>query len=105
MKQLFATVDQVKSHFNANLSVLGILTTMVDPRTNICKDMIAAIRDYFKGDVFKSGIKMNVKLIECSLYGEPVITYAPYSVGALSYLELADETLERLHAPVSQTAS
>ncbi len=105
MKQLFMTVDQVKSHFNASLNVLGMLTTMVDPRTNICKDMIAAIRDYFKGDVFSSGIKMNVKLIECSLYGEPVISYAPDSVGALSYLELADEVLERLHAPVFQSAN
>lgn len=105
MKQLFATVDQTRSHFNSSLSVLGILTTMVDPRTNICKDMIAAIRDYFKNEVFISSIKMNVKLIECSLYGEPVITYAPYSIGALSYLELADEVLERLRAPVFQTAA
>lgn len=104
MKQLFSTVDQVRAHFNPALRVLGILTTMVDARTNICKDMIAAIRDYFKDEVFRVGIKMNVKLIECALYGESVITYAPQSSGALSYLELADEILERLSAPVHASA-
>ncbi len=94
MKQLFNTVDIVKKRINSELCILGILLTFFDRRTNISKEILRGVRDYFKEKVFKTVININVKLTEAPSAGKPVISYAPNSRGAHDYMELADEVIE-----------
>lgn len=93
MKQLFTTIDLVKKRLNHRLEVLGILPTMYDLRTNISKDVLEGIRDYFKEKVFQSVIHVNTKLTEAPSAGEPIITYDPKSMGAKDYSLLTEEVL------------
>jgi chromosome partitioning protein len=94
MKQLFNTMEQVKKLLNPDLKILGILLTMVDQRTNICREVTLGVRDYFKNKVFKSSIHINVKLTEAPSEGKPISVYAPCSTGAKDYEDLTSEILE-----------
>ena len=46
--------------------------------------------------LFRSVIPRNVRLAEAPSYGKPVIAFDKTSKGALSYLALAEEMLERI---------
>lgn len=94
MKQLFSTIDEVKRRLNPDLRILGILLTMVDNRTNICREVVRGVRDYFKDKVFETEIHINVKLTEAPSAGKPINVYAPCSIGATEYEDLASEVLE-----------
>jgi len=96
MKQLFNTVDIVRRHLNHELKILGILLTMYDGRTNICRDVAKGIRDHFKDKVFQSVINVNVKITEAPSAGKPVTTYDPCSIGARDHQQLATEVLSIL---------
>lgn len=66
MTQLLQTVSKVKSHTNPNLSVDGILLTLVDSRTNLAKSTVDAIRDNFGSviRIYKTKIPIAVKAAE-----------------------------------------
>lgn len=93
MKQLFKTIDLVKRRLNPALRLIGILPTMFDKRTNISKDVLEGIRNYFGDKVFETIININVKLAEAPSAGEAVITYSPESTGSRDYQSLAQEVL------------
>lgn len=106
MKQLFNTVEEVKKRLNPGLKILGILLTMVDNRTNICREVVRGVRDYFKDKVFKTEIHINVKLTEAPSAGKPISVYDSCSVGAKDYEDLAGELLHReLGLPLGEVGS
>ncbi|PIQ86963.1 MAG: hypothetical protein COV74_02760 [Candidatus Omnitrophica bacterium CG11_big_fil_rev_8_21_14_0_20_45_26] len=97
MKQLFNTVDIVRRHLNHELKLLGILLTMYDGRTNICRDVARGIREHFQNKVFQTMINVNVKITEAPSAGKPVTMYDPCSIGARDYQQLTTEALAILN--------
>ena len=93
MKQLFYTMNEVRERLNPELSILGILLTMVDNRITICRDVVKGMRDYFKSKVFETVIHQNVSLPEAPSAGQPINVYDPDSLGAKEYEKLANEIL------------
>ena len=93
MKQLFHSIKEVRDRLNPELSILGILLTMVDDRVTICQDVVSGIRDYFKDQVFETVIHNDARLTEAPSAGEPINLYDPESLGAKEYGELASEVL------------
>jgi len=95
MKELFSTISVVKERLNFELENIGIVATLFDSRTNINKEMLGQIKDYFKSILFDTVINMNVKLCEAPIYKKPITTYDPRSRGAQDYERLAEELLAR----------
>lgn len=93
MKELFRTINAVRSQFNPQLDVLGILATLFDKRIQIAVDMLEALRDYFKTQMFETVIHHNVKLIEAPMVQKPVVSYAPGSAAADDFQRLAQEVV------------
>lgn len=95
MTQLLQTVSKVKSHTNPNLSVDGILLTLVDNRTNLAKSTVDAIRDNFGSviRIYKTKISIAVKAAEVTSKGKSIYAYEPNSKVALAYAEFAKEVL------------
>lgn len=93
MRQLFDTIEIVRSRLNHRLSILGILLTLFDRRTRIAQDVMKEVRECFKTMVFKTVINTNVRLSEAPSAGEPITLYAPHSRGARDYQDLADEVI------------
>ncbi|MCI5775624.1 MAG: AAA family ATPase [Aerococcus sp.] len=94
LSQLLSTIQLVQKHFNPDLTIEGVLMTMVDTRTNLSKEVIDEVRRYFKDKVYKTMIPRTVRLSEAPSYGQAIIDYDKRSRGAEVYLELAKEVLE-----------
>lgn len=95
MKELFSTIDIVRERLNSELQILGILATLYDTRTKISAKMLEQIREYFKGMVFNTVIRNNVRLCEAPIYKKPIHTYDSRSAGALDYFSLTDEVIAK----------
>ena len=95
MKQLFKTVEIVRTRLNPRLKIMGILPTLYDVRTNLSKDVLRGIREYFGPQVFDTVINNNVKLAEAPSAGKPITLYDRSATGTKDYTSLTDEVLAR----------
>jgi chromosome partitioning protein len=87
--QLTQTIQRVQSSLFPGLKVRGVVLTMFDPRTNLSSDVVKEVNNHFPGLVFKSVVPRSIRLAEAPSYGLPISAYAPTSVGAHAYEELA----------------
>jgi chromosome partitioning protein len=55
--------------------------------------MVEEVHRHFPGRVFNAIIPRSVRLSEAPSFGEPIVSYAPASAGALAYAALAQELL------------
>lgn len=98
LADLTHTVQLVQDHLNPKLHILGIVLTMLDPRNNLSRQVADELRGHFKELVCQAVIPRNVRLSEAPSHGLPIILYDIKSKGAASYLELAQEVMDRVHA-------
>ncbi len=95
LARLLETVDLVKRQLNPALELEGIVLTMVDARVSLTQQVIAEVRSHFGSKVFDTPIPRNIRLSEAPSHGKPVLLYDLRSKGAVSYLRLAEELIER----------
>lgn len=93
VSEMLETVEQIKSRWNARLTLEGILLTMFDERTNLSHQVAEDLRAFFRGKVFETVIPRNVRLAESPSYGQPIIQYDIKSKGAAGYIQLAMEVI------------
>lgn len=93
--KLLNTIKIVQSRLNTSLAIEGILMTMYDIRLRLCNQIVHEIRRHFEDMVFNSIIHRNSKLSEAPSVGKPVILYDAESKGAINYLNLAKEILQK----------
>ncbi|MGH7509033.1 MAG: ParA family protein [Gemmatimonadales bacterium] len=99
ISQLLNTVRLVQQNFNPGLTISGVLLTMYDSRLNLCRQVAEDAKEYFGAKVFMTPIPRNVRLAEAPSFGKPILLYDPQSVGAKSYLAVAQEFLRRVENP------
>ena len=94
---LMGTIERVRESLNPSLTVEGLLLTMYDLRNNLSAQVAREARDHFGDLVFKTPVPRNVRLSEAPSHGKPALIYDINSKGAMSYLQLAEELLERIN--------
>ncbi len=92
---LMKTIEKIKTNFNPELNLHGIVLTMFDGRSNLSKAIVSDVRDFFGDKVYETLIPRNVRIPEAPSHGKPVMLYDFRSVGAQSYIRLAAEVLKR----------
>ena len=93
--KLLNTVKIVQSRLNTDLKIEGILMTMYDGRLRLSNQVVSEVRRHFEELVFDSIIHRNTRLSEAPSQGKPVIVYDSDSKGAVNYLNLAKEVLQK----------
>ncbi len=93
--KLLNTVKIVQNRLNPDLKIEGILMTMYDGRLRLCNQVVSEVRRHFDELVFSSIIHRNTRLSEAPSFGKPVILYDADSKGAINYLNLAKEILQK----------
>lgn len=93
--KLLSTIKIVQSRLNTSLAIEGILMTMYDVRLRLCNQIVSEVRRHFEEMVFDTLIHRNSKLSEAPSVGKPVILYDADSKGAINYLNLAKEILQK----------
>ncbi|MGB9716615.1 MAG: ParA family protein [Thermodesulfovibrionales bacterium] len=90
---LLRTLRDVRSSFNPELEIEGIILTMFDARNNLSHEVAQEVRKHFGDKVYNTIIPRNVTLGEAPSFGKPALLYDIRSKGAQSYLSLAKEIL------------
>ena len=92
--QLLKAIMYTQSNLNPNLSIEGVLLTMLDARTNLGLEVVEEIRSYFKDKVYNTIIPRLIRLTEAPSHGKPIVAYDPKSRGSEAYLNLAKEVIK-----------
>ena len=93
--KLLNTIKIVQSRLNPGLQIEGILMTMYDGRLRLSNQVVSEVRRHFDDMVFSTIIHRNTRLSEAPSVGKPVILYDAESKGAINYLNLAKEILQK----------
>jgi chromosome partitioning protein len=93
--KLLNTIKIVQSRLNPTLQIEGILMTMYDGRLRLSNQVVSEVRRHFDEMVFSTIVHRNTRLSEAPSVGKPVILYDADSKGAVNYLNLAKEILQK----------
>jgi chromosome partitioning protein len=99
---LLRTIDLVRARLNRDLVLEGVVLTMFDARNNLARQVMTDVQANLPGQVYETLIPRNVRLSEAPSHGRPAILYDIESKGAQSYLQLAEEMLQRHHAGTTE---
>lgn len=100
--KLLNTIKMVQTRINQTLEIEGFLLTMYDPRLRLSNQVVEEVKKHFGDMVYETIVQRNIKLSEAPSFGEPVILHDATSKGAVNYLNLAKEMLEREEAKAAQ---
>ena len=95
LSQLLKTLKRIQKSINPDLKVEGILLTMYDNRTLLNGQVENHVKKYFSEFLMKTIIPRNIRLSEAPSHGKPIVLYANRSKGSDSYVELAQEVIQR----------
>lgn len=93
--KLLNTIKIVQSRLNPELEIEGILLTMYDARLRLSNQVVEEVKTHFQQLVFDTIIQRNTKLGEAPSFGETIIMHDAASKGAINYLNLAREILQK----------
>jgi len=93
--KLLNTIKIIQTRLNPKLEIEGILLTLYDSRTSLGNQVVEEVRTHFRNIAFNTIIPRNVKLSESPSFGLPAIIHDAESKGAISYLNLAQEIVEK----------
>jgi chromosome partitioning protein len=93
--KLLSTIKIIQSRLNPKLMIEGILLTMYDVRLRLSNQVVEEVNTHFGDMVFKNIIPRNIRISESPSFGIPVIAHDAESKGAVCYLNLAQEILDK----------
>jgi len=93
--KLLNTIKIVQTRLNPDLEIEGILLTMYDTRLRLSNQVVEEVKTHFQQMVFDTIIQRNTKLGEAPSFGETIIMHDAFSKGAINYLNLAREILQK----------
>ena len=93
--KLLNTIKIVQTRLNPDLGIEGILLTMYDIRLRLSNQVVEEVKTHFQSMVFDTIIQRNTKLGEAPSFGETIIMHDATSKGAINYLNLAREFLQK----------
>jgi len=93
--KLLNTIKMIQNSLNPELQIEGFVLTMYDSRLRLANQVVEEVKMHFQDMVFETLILRNIKLSEAPSYGKPVILYDAKSAGAINYLNLAKEVINK----------
>jgi len=92
---LLSTVGRVKRNINPNLTIDGILLTMVDSRTLNARSIIDSLRSTMGQsiNIFDTQIPFSVRAAESSVLGKSIYLHDPDGKVANAYRKLTEEVM------------
>lgn len=91
LADLMETITKVQKSVNPKLELVSVLRTMYMQRNNLSVEISQNLIDYFGAKVYETLIPRNVKLAEAPSHGQSILDYDKNSIGAMSYMALANE--------------
>jgi len=93
--KLLSTIKIIQTRQNPDLAIEGFLLTMYDSRLRLSNQIVDEVKTHFQQMVFKTIIQRNTRLGEAPSFGQTIIMHDANSKGAINYLNLARELLQK----------
>ena len=93
--QVLNTIIITQTKLNTELTIEGVLLTMLDSRTNLGLEVVEQVRKFFGDKTFNTIIPRLIRLVEAPSHGVPICEYDPNCRATEAYLNLAKEVIER----------
>jgi chromosome partitioning protein len=93
--KLLNTIKSIQKIHNPKLDIEGLLLTMFDSRLRLSNQVVEEVQKHFNDMVFETIIQRNTKLSEAPSFGESIINFDATSKGAINYLQLAQEVIQK----------
>lgn len=95
LQDFLRTAAKIRKRINPRLEIAGILLTMCDARTTLCRVLTEEVTENFHQQIriFKTRIPKTVKVVESVYYCMPVAQYCPKSGAAVAYQNFAEELM------------
>ncbi|MCC2667131.1 MAG: soj [Gammaproteobacteria bacterium] len=93
---LLSTIKQIQTTINPALYIEGLLRTMYDGRNRLALDVSTQLLQHFPDRIYRTVVPRNVRLAEAPSHGMSIFQYDEKSQGAVAYLTLAGEILQRV---------
>jgi chromosome partitioning protein len=77
------------------IEIDGAFVTQYDKRQILDRNMLESMQNIIGDKLFKTVIRQNVSLAECTTTGKTIFEYAPLSNGAIDYKNLSSEILSK----------
>lgn len=91
--QLQNTLEMIRENLNPDVTIEGILPTLVDTRTLHAREALELLEENFGDRMFVTRIKKTVRFAEAPVQGMSVLRYDPKGTAADAYRALAKEVL------------
>lgn len=95
LQDYLRTVTKIRRRINPKLKIEGILMTMCEARTNLCRTLTEQVTESFQGQIriFDTRIPHTVKVGESIYYSMPVERYSPKASAGIAYRKFAEELI------------
>ena len=91
--ELMQTVQRIRRLRHPELGIEGVVLTMFDDRTNLSRQIMDDLKNFFGKQLLSTVIPRNIRLGEAPSHGRPILLYDIKSKGAASYIRLAKEII------------
>jgi len=93
--KLLNTIKIVQARLNPELDIEGLLLTMFDVRLRLSNQVVEEVKMHFQTMMFDTIIQRNTTLGEAPSFGQTIIMHDASCKGAINYLNLAREILQK----------
>ena len=102
LSDLVNSIKQVHANLNRDLSIIGLLRVMFDPRITLQQQVSEQLQAHFGDKVFQTIIPRNVRLAEAPSYGLPGVVFDPNAKGSQAFIAFAQELVDRVGLPAAK---
>lgn len=96
LAKIVHVIDQIRdSGANPEILLEGIVMTMFDGRTNLARQVVEEVGNYFPDQLYKSVIPRTIRIGEAPSHSRTIFEHDPEGTGARAYMAMAEEFLER----------
>ena len=96
VESFMRSYDRIHKRLNKDLKILGVLLTRFDTRIKMTHRVLAELESQFGNTIFEAKIRTNIALAKAQEKGQDIFTFDNLSNGALNYMSLAYEIMERI---------
>lgn len=101
LAKIVHVIEQIRdSGANPNLVLEGIVMTMFDGRTNLARQVVEEVGNYFPEQLYQTVIPRTIRIGEAPSHARTIFEHDASGIGAKAYRALAEEFLSR-HQPAA----
>jgi len=96
LAKIVQVIEQIReTGANPNVTLEGILMTMYDGRTNLSRQVVEEVANYFPAQLYNTVIPRSIRIGEAPSHGLTIFEHDPNGIGAKAYGDATDEFLTR----------